>query len=304
MNKHAGFTLIEMIMALVIMAVIASFLSGLIIQPWNIYEHSSARGKEVAKMSQFLDQIEFDIQNAIPNSVRSHNGGTYNALELFATVAKGRYRDSGSRALEPAVATNSIDILQQLSLSSWANTRLVLNNVSNGASLPGQLYYDAINANAASGIGVVSADDVTISASQCATPAPCQDTSYVTELSLSANWTFVRTNCAPGCVEGSPLGSPSRRIYVTSGAVLYQCNLTSGEIRRHRDYTLATSMASYSAISTGSSGLILNNVIACQFDFAPGSSARAGLVDISITVNHPLAGSIHLQRQVQLVNAS
>jgi MSHA biogenesis protein MshO len=304
-HKINGFTLIELVMSMVLMGLVATLLSGMLIQPWMQYEQGSQRSTQVQNINRFLDKLEQDVQTSIPNTVRTTSD--FLTLELFATSAYGRYRDLGARKLEPASESNTVDILGEVDASLFTNARLVINNVSNGGSIPGEFYYDAINSSAAGKIGVITADDVTLTAAQCPKPATCSDTDYVTTVSLSSAWTFVFQNCDPAgsCVEGSSQGSPSRRIYLTSGQVLYQCDNSSGEIRRYSDYTLKANMTDYAsgAIADGDSGVILHNVSSCRFTYKEGTGSRAALLDVLIEVESDNGGITRLQRQIQMVNA-
>lgn len=290
-----GFTLIEMIVTLVILSIVISVAANLISKPWQMYEQGSARAQIVGQMNRFLDVFEQDIQNAIPNSVRTQSGVSTETLEFFPTLAKGRYRDSGTRGLIPAQSTISIDVFEQFAETT---ARLVVNNTSNGSDLPGQLYYDATNATAAAGQGVITASDLTVTIGVCAT---CIDTDYVSEISLSDPWQFALQDCAPACLESSPLGSASRRIYLTDGAAIYQCR--GGSIYRHTSYTLESDMSNYASIADGDSAVILTGVSRCEFDYLAGTSARGALVDITIEVTDDNAGTVALQRQIQVVNA-
>jgi MSHA biogenesis protein MshO len=97
--------------------------------------------------------------------------------------------------------------------------------------------------------------------------------------------------------------SPGRRVYLVSGPVKYLCNQTLGTIRRYSGHSIVAAPSTTAPGGPGvTNALVANNVANCQFDYIAGTSTRAGLVTLRVTINKD-GESIWLLHQVHVENA-
>jgi MSHA biogenesis protein MshO len=97
-------------------------------------------------------------------------------------------------------------------------------------------------------------------------------------------------------VDRFPNKSPRQRFFVVDTPVRFDCNLGTGEIRRHDGYTIGGAPG-------GAGNLLVDQVIACSFTYNPGTNTRSGLVTISITISDATLGqSVTLQQQAHVDN--
>ena len=91
-RPDAGFTLIEVVLTLVVVAIMGAavmlFLSG----PVRGYMQTQRRAALVAAAGTALAQMIRDIHAALPNSLRITSANGVEALELIHVLAGGRYR--------------------------------------------------------------------------------------------------------------------------------------------------------------------------------------------------------------------
>ena len=88
LHQH-GFTLVEMIVAIVITGIVAGIVAVFIARPVEGYI-ASARRAELTDMADLaLKQMAVEIRTAVPNSVRVDATGNY--IEFIPTLSGGRY---------------------------------------------------------------------------------------------------------------------------------------------------------------------------------------------------------------------
>jgi MSHA biogenesis protein MshO len=205
-------------------------------------------------------------------------------LELLAAVDAVRYRDSGATA----------DPTQELDFGSPDNSFASLSRFD-GITRPfttTQHYLSIYNvgvpgADAYSLANVITPAGTSITIANSATPGEDQ-------ITVSPAFRFAYS-------------SPGRRVYLLSGPVTFLCDETARTIRRYSGYSIAASQASRDSAGElngagAASALVANNITACQFDYAPGTAQRAGLVTLRVTINKD-GESIWLVHQVHVENA-
>ncbi len=93
-----------------------------------------------------------------------------------------------------------------------------------------------------------------------------------------------------------PLQSPYQRFFVVDEAVSYVCS--GGQLIRYDNYGIP---AAQSLTPAKAASLVSPNVAACTFSYDPGTTERAGLVSLRLTLTE--AGeSVTLIQQVHVVN--
>ncbi|MGW8392093.1 PulJ/GspJ family protein [Pseudoduganella sp. HUAS MS19] len=125
MNKpQRGFTLVEMIVAMVIMGILAGILVVFFRPAMQNYFDASRRAALSDAADRAMRKLTRDVRASVPNSVRTHGG---QCLEMVPTSAGGRYRTAPdinkakSLAVEPGRAVTEFDALTDVSAaaSDW-----------------------------------------------------------------------------------------------------------------------------------------------------------------------------------------
>jgi MSHA biogenesis protein MshO len=230
--------------------------------------------------------MQRDIRAALPNSIRV--SATGNALEMINTVAGARYRriapGAPARLLDFTAPDTEFDLLGDFpQITTPFNSNAHYLSVYNIGGV------DAFN-NPLAGANAYAPPDA--SGANVITPAgtgiSIADNGDEDHVTLDAAFRFSFT-------------SPQQRIYLVDTPISYVCDTVSGTLRRYRNYALQAAQP----VPPGVSGaLIADNVQACSFSYTRGTSTRAGLMTLDLTIQ--AAGSndvIRLLHQVHVVNA-
>jgi MSHA biogenesis protein MshO len=276
-NQQSGFNLIELVLVIVVMGIISVVIAPIVTKPFTAYDQASRRLELVDAAESTLRLIAREVRDAVPNTVRTN--GT--VLELMPIEVGGRYRygsnPSDNTALTPEAPDSQFRVLGNVN-NLPANARMVVYNT--GAN---QFYVAANNPN----LGIVT---------PASTSLTLTDNGNEDIISLSTAFRFDRI--------GS--GSPAKRFYITNTPVTYHCDLASGTLRRIANYAISVSQPTNRAaapLSTAAeNGLVVNNVTACNFNYQAGSSSRAGLLSISLslTIDGEVVTLLH---QIHIGNA-
>ena len=92
-SAHAGFSLIELIVVIVLLGLLAGGAGLLILNPIEAYDAQVHRQQLVDQGEMVLRQVARDLHRVLPNSVRIAPVGTGFALEMVNIVDGARYRD-------------------------------------------------------------------------------------------------------------------------------------------------------------------------------------------------------------------
>ena len=117
MNKHRGFTLIELIMVILITGMVAATLVIFLQPALRSYVDTSRRADLTDMADTALRRMAQDIRSAVPNSIRQ---GGATCFQLVPTNGGGRYRmevdteNAGSNALDTTTTTTAFDVLSPL----------------------------------------------------------------------------------------------------------------------------------------------------------------------------------------------
>lgn len=260
---------------IVLTGVVLAMVGVFIRQPVNAYVDQARRAELSDAADTALRRIGRELQNALPNSVRVDASGTL--LEFLPVSAGGRYRSATSaagagNAFDPAdAAATRLDVLGP-AVGVAAGDQLVIYNLG----VPGADAYAGETRRALTSLG-------------------------------SAVSTLVYA------IGGGPFpyASPGSRFQIVSTPVTYACAAGaggSGTLRRYAGYATqavqpsSTAAAPLAALGGAGNALLSSNVAACSFTYGPGSSARIGLVTLTLTLSSG-GESITLLHQVALSNA-
>ena len=104
--QQSGFTLIELVTVVVILAIVTTFGTGFIISTMESYTDTQDRSKLINRSRQAIEQTTRRIRGAAPNSIRITNGG--NCLEFLPLASGGNYINPVPDTANGAPASNSI----------------------------------------------------------------------------------------------------------------------------------------------------------------------------------------------------
>lgn len=90
---HTGFTLVELVIVLVLLALSVGFLSRLLGNVSALYLAEQSRAALLDQSRFVLERISRELRDATPNSVRVSNSASYSCLEFVPFAAAGRYRE-------------------------------------------------------------------------------------------------------------------------------------------------------------------------------------------------------------------
>ena len=114
----AGFTLIELILVILIVAILLALGGRLIVAPVTGYTDLVRRSRLVDQADQAVRCLQADLHRALPNSIRIAGAGRY--LELLHVSDGGRYRrasdpnSGGDDILDFARPDDSFEVLGAL----------------------------------------------------------------------------------------------------------------------------------------------------------------------------------------------
>jgi MSHA biogenesis protein MshO len=268
-SRNAGFSLIELVVTLVISTIVVSFVSMFISGPVQGFMDQSRRAALVDAADAAVQRLNRDVRRALPNSVRTTTNALLGivALELLGTVDGSRYRaqppGGPNEILDFASADDEFDVLGPFTQveKPFSSTE----------------FYLAIY-----NVGVTGADAYE--------PSSTVITPLNTQIGIAAG-------AAPG-VDHVTLGlpfrfgyaSPTQRVYLVDGPVSYLCDSINGTLTRYENYPIELDQSRIDShaelLAAGAvASLMANQLTACAFNYSPGTSARAGLVTLEITVS-------------------
>ncbi|MGB5329929.1 MAG: prepilin-type N-terminal cleavage/methylation domain-containing protein [Gammaproteobacteria bacterium] len=279
---HAGFSLIELIVVIVLLGLLAGGAGLLILNPIEAYDAQVRRQQLVDQGEMALRQIARDLHRALPNSVRIAPAGAGFALEMVNIVDGARYRDEYGGAYladpdfvldftAPDAVFNLLGGLNNPAVFN-PNNRLVIYNTSVN------IYAEAVDVDKR---GIITDAGTTLAFSTL-NPGPNQED----QISLSTPFEFTQQ-------------SPGQRAFLVDGAISYLCNPATSSILRYSGYGFDNPQQ----IPPGGavSDTLVSQVIGCNASYTPGTAQRGGIITLDITLGDS-GENINLLHQVHVVN--
>jgi MSHA biogenesis protein MshO len=248
--KKNGFTLIEFVIVIAIIAILGGSFYSFIGSSVSGYRDVSDRGKLVDAGYNAIETIKEDLRMGLPNSVRITTSGSQTYLELMTVSGGGAYRtqltSTGSGDLldftQPDV---SFDILS-FPQTFVGNEQIVIANY-------GMPSLDAYNGDTSSnytgGAGVMS--NIKIASKQF------------------------------------PLDSPGHKFYIVNNVISYVCDSAAHTLTKYWGYTQTPTQPNSVAsapLSTAKSNLVAKYINSCQFIYQDGVNSRNAIVDLFISL--------------------
>lgn len=261
-----GFTLVEMVVVITIVAILAAGAALFIRNPTQAFIDSENRANLTDRADTALRRMARDIRNALPNSVRTASNGADSFIEFVPVKVAGRYR--------AAVGNSATD--NPLDFSLPADTFDVLGPAVNIAAGDELVIYN---------LGIAGSDVYEGSNSRA-----LQTTGNLNTLSFSGGL--------------FPQPSPSSRFFVVSTPVSYVCDMTNHVLLMYNDYTMQATQPSNVATLNGlaTARQLAANLSTCQINYVPGILQRSGVVTLYLGFTQD-AATVTLMHQVNVVNS-
>ena len=270
-SSVSGFTLVELVVTIVIIGILSSLGGMFISQPIEGYIDLERRTELVDQAEMALRRMQRDIRAALPNSVRTFDGGK--GIEFLHVVDGGRYRrsvdgsDGSGDVLDFTTTDTSFDVLGGLQhfLDVDADQdQIVIYNLTNTGSL----------ANA-----YIGDNRVTVSSTSSSDIIRFSDKQF-------------------------PYASPYNRFFIVDdNAVSYKIvsNGSDYELRRYT-YPIEDSVVGPPADVSGDLVATHLNAATSTFDYDSATTSRSGLVTMQLTLEND-GERITLLHQVHVDNA-
>lgn len=294
-----GFTLIEVIVVILIIGIMAGVLFTILRGPMQQYVQVQQRATLVDIAETALQRMTREIRLALPNSIRIRSSGSITSIEFLRTLDGGRYRDKphgagtpvcgGPAAQDVLSFTTDNDCFEVLgtltNLPDTAGGGTARTDCIQGATdclvifNTGQTGANAYTGDNIAGIGAASANSITF------------DVTPLTKF---------------------PSKSTNQRFQIVDTPVSFLCNTSSGEILRLDNYDVLAvqpidpppaSTDFTATATTRNSNLLVNQVSACSFTYSQGTSSRAAMVSLQITIEDTdLGQQVTLLQQAHVDN--
>ena len=285
-RPQRGFTLVEMIVAIVLTAIIAGTLVLFIRRPVTSYLDSAGRAEMTDVADLALRRMAREIRLALPNSVRVNADGS--AMEFLLTKTGGRYL-----AVEDAATSGTpLDFANNLNLSFTVVGGLQ-------APLAASDYVVVYNL----GPGFAPADAYTFGQAQTNIARVEAAAPGATEIVMKTN-PFARSE---------PMPSPGSRFQIVSTPVTYRCESVGANmvLSRYAGYDIRPNITDAMSGAGKTSATLARRLSACaglfSYDVADVELRRSALVLLALSLHtrgggDTGAGSIRLIHQVRVDN--
>jgi MSHA biogenesis protein MshO len=273
-----GVTLIELVIAMVVMAIIAS-IAIYFLYPVRQAGDLATRAELTDIADNALQRIGREARLALPNSVRVSDGGT--TLEFLAVRAAGRYRaDIGGAAAGtncPSDTGLTAPGDDQLSFDVADTCFKSIGEVYNGGTVVAGDFLVLNN------YGAVTSPSVEFSGQNAYQSGAANRVAIASSTVEAGPPVRLRLSYGSKTFQRTLHDSPGKRFFVISGPVTYRCS--GGQLTRHSGYTIAESPT----LPAGS--LIADNVSSCSFDYESSAVAPlVGLLTVRLTLSKALSG--------------
>jgi MSHA biogenesis protein MshO len=280
-DRAAGFTLVELVVAIVLLGVVAVMVTGFATGAMQSYLDAERRAELVDTTETALRRLQRDLRLSLPNSVRVY-------LEYLPVVTGGRYRAqlAGATPAGPCGTGSNDPLAFGVADTSFSTIGPVADLPGAGSpSLPAAFYVVVYNL----GAGFTGAD------------------AYASGPAAGGNKAIYRSastgTCESSIVFAShtfALASPGGRFHLVERPVTYACNLATGQLLRYENYPISATQPTPPAADPA---LVLDDVTACDITYDPNAvSQRIGVVSIAL-VRTVDGESVRLYQDVRVDNA-
>ncbi len=270
-DRHAGFTLVEMVVVMVLIGILAGLGSQMVKPAVEAYAATIKRAGLAENADLIARRLERDLHAALPNSIRATSDGF--ALEFVPVVGGGLYRSSsksggGGDVLRFDIADTTFEVLGPVPVYS-SSQFLVITNLGSGSGA------DAYSGGNRSALSSANGSD-----------------------------TLFSTDSSPHVVSFAskqfPVPSPDSRFHIVDPPVSYVCDITAKTLKRYQNYGWNLSQV---APPLGVTPVTASSMIsACSLKYSPGITSRTGLATVSLTLTNAANESMDILVQVNVPN--
>jgi len=270
-----GFTLVELVVAITLLSTLALVAVPMLRMPMAAYLESAARVDVATELDTVQTRLNADLARALPNSLRLRTAGGRQLLEFLEVRAEGRHR-AGTSGAAQACATPCAALGNNDSLEAACSERCFtsLGPAVGDVPMPGTDYV-VVNPL---GPGVPNGDPYFGGAAAAAGGIKSRLNATA---ALPGGGT--RFNIAP---HSFPALAASRRYFVVSGPVSYECNPATQRLTRHDSYAIAALQPA--AFAGAQSADLASGITACSFVYTR-TSARGGVLSLWLRFTRPVS---------------
>lgn len=300
-RAQRGFTLVEIVVALAITAVIVGTVAMLMTTPMNAYLNQTNEAVLVDASEGVARRLADDLRHALPNSVSIRNAGTRSIIEMLRVESVGFYQGSGAlsdavRELDFTAADARFSLFGRIDPAASGPYTLNAAHLVAGNRGRGVVGFDAYRLGVSP--GVITPNGTTIDV----TPDVA---SHEEALTITPPYRF--RDPGPG-----PLG---QRLFLVSGPVSYVCNsaVNARALRRYSGYPISPNIPASEAapqLGTATVEVLASDVAACRVRCQGGAAnvnVCAGTLVVQLDLSRPnsTGGSsiVRLHQQYPIDNA-
>lgn len=268
-HKQKAFTLIELVISMVILGVIGLVSFMVIVNPIQGFNASMKRSELVVSADNALRKIDFEIKNALPNSVRVTSVGSSVFLEFVPLKSSGRYLSQyGADALVCPIADTEISDNNILSFNVSDTCFVSLGAIDNISNISAGDFVVVYN------LGDNGSSDFYVGGDISG-----NNKSKVTSVANLTNSTKVLMSSIL-----FPNSSPSNRFFITGKPITYECNPTTKTIKKYWNYGVSQTQPTTFAV--GNSAILVDNVSSCYFTYSNSlPNIRNGVLTSYVNLN-------------------
>lgn len=258
--RQGGFTLVEMVVAIAVSAIVVGFMSLFMVSPVQAYLAQERRTELADSANSAMRMIESDVRSAVPESVRFASVGGRLAMELLYAEDVVRYRSGGAPqdlTIASDTTFSALGRFTRVAPGTYLDRYLVVGHSVSG----GDAYNPVSNVITPMGTSIRIDPEIPGTGEQVVT--------------LGSAMTFAQE-------------SPTRSVFFVREPVSYVCNPATGRITRFWNYPISANQLAHATEAQltalgASSALVAQDVTACTFQPTASTAFYGGLIRIRMT---------------------
>ena len=271
-GKHAGFTLVELVMVIVVLGILSLGSISFISNSAKGLVDTAERQVLASSATIAVEKVLREVRRALPNSVRKFSDGGSACLELVPILHSSEYV-----SIPTASDAASFDSIQFFSATGLESGFVAVYPTSLGSVYGTSPATPRAISTSTAQAGVVGG------------PGPNMQT---ITFASAATYRF-------------PTGSPRKRFFLVGQPISF-CDDASGRLWRYQNYGFNVSSAS-SVPTSGSDRVLIADSLAAnslQFNITPAQLQRNAVVRMSVTIQRSSSSieQVDISQEVQLRN--